>query len=375
MDGAVALRPAVAVMEVKAGRQGVAAHGREGVLVDDQHARAEFGAPRVGVQETRPPGSEPLRLDDERREQDGQVPGGDHEIMHHPERVDREGAERGEPAVGIDAVEEEHRARVGQHADVPNGPVDVLLGVCAERQSSQVVAPVHEALGRQRIGIDLQRGAALPERQEAARVGEHGRVGDVHVVRARDRAEVRWKGSKRRQQAPPGPGLAASFRGVEDAAAVRRSGAVEGACLDHAVAVEPMTVAVAEALVFRGSVAPQGPGQVGRQVSGHGRERGSQSRRRGVREGQETRVPGQRCREILPPSGVHPEGEEHGGRREGAQRVAAREPRGVHSDDSRHLTVTTARTARATPAPGPTETAAASKVGGPMKPRASLEKP
>ena len=48
---------------------------------------------------------------------------------------------------------------------------------------------------------------------------------------------------------------------------MRHTLAVEGECLDHAVAIEPVAVAVAEALVLGRTVAPQDAGEFNGQAA------------------------------------------------------------------------------------------------------------
>ena len=65
VDGAVRLLPAVAVVEMEAGRQVVAADRGERVLLHHDHAGAELGPPDVGIEKADGACSEALRLDHE----------------------------------------------------------------------------------------------------------------------------------------------------------------------------------------------------------------------------------------------------------------------------------------------------------------------
>ena len=203
-------------------------------------------------------------------------------------------------------------------------------------------------------------------------MSQYGRVGGVHVVRSENRRRIRGQRAESGQAAPTGLRFNAPFRGVEDARAVRDAGAGEGKCLDHAVAVEPVAVAVAEALVLGWTIAPQDTGKFPGQAPTQRGEGGGELRRAGGRESQKPRVPRQPGGKVFLASGAGSGCKEEGNSCYRAQRVTAGELRDDHREDSGHRIATTIR---CSPSSGPMVTAAAAKLGGPMKPRASLEKP
>ena len=153
---------------------------------------------------------------------------------------------------------------------------------------------------------------------------------------------------------------------------MRHTLAVEGECLDHAVAIEPVAVAVAEALVLGRTVAPQDAGEFNGQAApqiGQGRgEFGCTS----AGETQKPRVLGERRGEVFLESRPRTDRQQQRHACRSAQRIAAGQLQVVHFEDSGHCIRTTTRCGASS---GPMDTAAASKLGGPMKPRASFEKP
>ena len=201
---------------------------------------------------------------------------------------------------------------------------------------------------------------------------QHGGVGDVHVVRAEDGRRVRGDATEGGQAASPRSRFGATFRGVEDARAVGHARAVEGECLDHAVAIEPVAVAVAEALVLGGTVPPQDPREFSRQAAPQWGQGRGEFECAGAGERQEPWVLGQRRGEVFLQSGPCTRRQQQWYACGSAQRIAARKLRVVHFEDSGHRIGTTMRAGSSS---GPMDTVAASKLGGPMKPRAPLEKP
>ena len=134
-----------------------------------------------------------------------------------------------------------------------------------ERRAGNVLAPCDEALGVQCLRVELQRRPALPERHVPPGMDDRGGVGGVHVVGPPRVRRVGRHGAERRQQAPPGRGLPAALGRVENARPVGRGRAVEAEGLHHAVAVEPVAVAVAEAVMLGRAVAPERAGELGRE--------------------------------------------------------------------------------------------------------------
>ena len=153
---------------------------------------------------------------------------------------------------------------------------------------------------------------------------------------------------------------------------MRHALAVERERLDHPVAVEPVAVAVAKTFVFGRPVAPEGAGQFGRQAARH-RPEGRRDLG-GVRigEGEQPRVTGQALGEFLRGARLQPRGQHQRRARQEPDRVPAGECETVHRADSGQAR---SRTSRLVPASASRENAASSNDGGPMNPRASLEKP
>ena len=141
----VAFFPSVPVMEVKARGQFVLPREFQGVLLDHKHPRSEFGPPDVRVQKAHRAGREPTGIDDERRQQENEMPCGHDEVVHHAERRGRQMVEAGESAGGVYAVDEQGRPGRRRHTDVPHRAVRVPLRVGGEGEPRQVFAPVDEA--------------------------------------------------------------------------------------------------------------------------------------------------------------------------------------------------------------------------------------
>ena len=94
-------------------------------------------------------------------------------------------------------------------------------------------------------------------------MSEYGGIGDVHVVGAKDRLGTWGDGGEGGQDALACLGLTAAFRRVQNAGAVDHVASGKGEGLDHAVAVEPMSVTVTVALVLGRTVPPQDAGERG----------------------------------------------------------------------------------------------------------------
>ena len=77
----------------------------------------------------------------------------------------------------------------------------------------------------------------------------------------------------------------------------------EGERLHHPVAVEPVCVAMAEALVLRRTVPPKHAREAGRQAAARRCYRGVEHFRPGGRKAHQLRLPGQTCEKILSGSG------------------------------------------------------------------------
>ena len=122
-DRPVRFFPAVAVVEVEARRQFVAAHRSQRVLVHRQHARAEVRPPNMGVEESRMA----VRLQHERRQEQDQVARGHDEIVNDPQRPGIDEVYLDQPSAPVDAVEQQRRARSGYEADVPERAVRLHL--------------------------------------------------------------------------------------------------------------------------------------------------------------------------------------------------------------------------------------------------------
>ena len=286
MDRAVGLLPAIAVVEVEARRQRVAADRGEGLLLHHDHPGAEFGPPDMGIQEAHRACGEARRVHHEGRHDEHQMARGHDIVVHHAERLLRQGVERGQPALRVDPVEEQQRPRRDGAADVPHRAVRLHLGMGREGRAREVRAPGDEVAGGQRLGIDRERRAPFPERHEATAVGEHGGVGGVHVVGRHDRCGLGRQGGEGGQDAPARLRLAAALGRLQDAGAVAHAAPGKGEGLHHAVAVEPVAVAVAEALVLGRAVAPEHARESGRQAAGERRQRRRElfRRRRGEAE-------------------------------------------------------------------------------------------
>ena len=285
-DRAVRLLPAIAVMEMEAGRQLVAALDLQAVLVHDQRAHAELRAPDMGVENGRVAGGEPVPVQHEGREQHDQPPLCHHEIVGEAERCHRQHIHLREPPLGVDAVEDQQRARHRQVADIPHRAVGLDLRMGGEGRAGDVLAPLHEALRIQRLRIEGQRRSSLPERHMPPAMDEHGSVGGVHVVGTPGLHRVGRHGAEGRQQAAPGLRFAAALGRVQDARPVGDAAAVETERLHHAVAVEPVAVAMAEAVMLGRAIAPERAGQFGRELASQCLQRCAEAFRLRRREGE-----------------------------------------------------------------------------------------
>ena len=318
--------PAVAVVEVEARRQFVAAHRSQRVLVHRQHARAEFRTPQMGVQKSRMA----VRLQHERRQQEDQVARGHHEVVNDPQRPGIDEVYLDQPSAPVDAVKQQRRARPGYETDVPECAIRLRLRMGRERQAGGIRVPDHELAGREGCRVDLQRGSAFPQRHQASRMGKHGGVRRIHVVGTRERSGARRP--EGRHDTLARLCLAPPLGRVEDARAVGRAAVREGECLDHPVAVEPVAVAVAEALVLGRAVPPEGTGEAGREAPVQRRQRSGERLGSRGREAEQSGIPGERAREVLPGSG---EGTRRHQDRQAGQRAqgrAAREFRAHRQD-------------------------------------------
>ena len=257
VDRAVRLLPPVAVVEVEARRQRVAADRGERILLHHDHAGAERRLPDMGVEKADRACGEALPLDHEGREHEHEMTPGHDIVVHHAERLLRQRVERGEPAVGIDAIEEQHRLGRRDAADVPACAVRLDLGMGREGRARKVRAPGDEVAGRERLGIEGERRSPLPERHEPPAVGEHGGVCRVHVVGREDRHGLGRQRGEGGQEAFACLRLPPALRRLQNTGAVAHAGSAEGEGLHHAITVEPVAVAMAEALVLGRAIAPE----------------------------------------------------------------------------------------------------------------------
>ena len=164
--------------------------------------------------------------------------------------------------------------------------------------------PDHEPPGIESFRIDRQGGAALPQGHQAPRMDEHGGIRNVHVVRSHQRFGP-W-GCEGGHDALARPGLPPALRRVEDPGSVNYLVSREGERLHHPVAIEPVSVAMAEALVFRWAVPPQHAREAGREVASQRCYRGVERFRPGGRKPHQLRLPGQTCGKFLSGSGHGP---------------------------------------------------------------------
>ena len=136
-------------------------------------------------------------------------------------------------------------------------PSASTLGWAEKGAPARSGAPGDEVAGRERLGIEGERGAPFPERHEAPAVGEHGGVCRVHVVGREDRHGLGREGGEGGQEAFACLRLPPALRRLQNTGAVAHAGSAEGEGLHHAVTVEPVAVAMAEALVLGRAVAPE----------------------------------------------------------------------------------------------------------------------
>ena len=162
-------------------------------------------------------------------------------------------------------------------------------GTCS-KPSFQVTGPMR----RQVLRIERERRAAFPHRQHAAGVLDRVGVGDVDRIGPLDRRVARDRRAEGRVEKATGLALGGELGRAHQAADVGDAAAGEGELLHHAVAVEPVVVALAVALEQGRPVAIEAAAQAGRPAAGDGERFAAQvgARRVGVVDALERREPG-----------------------------------------------------------------------------------
>ena len=195
------------------------------------------------------------------------MPLGDHEVVHHAERPRVDHRRLDQRAVGSDLVQHQPLGGEVRGTERPQGPVRFHLGVGGERDPLETLAPGLELPPGKGFAVEDARGPGLPERQQLAVVLQDGGVGGVEVVRPAHRSRVLDDGPEPGIHPATGRTLAGELGRFQHPPPVGHGGAVEAERVDHAVPVEPMAVAKAEAFVHRRPVAIERPVQVRRQPS------------------------------------------------------------------------------------------------------------
>ena len=165
---------------------------------------------------------------------------------------------------------------VGEAADVPEvtGGVDLRMG--RERHLLEALLPGHRAARREVVRVERECRAAFPQRQHAAGVLDRVGIGDVDRIGSLDRRVARDRRAEGRQQEAPGVVLGGELGRSHQAADVADAALGKGELLHHAVAVEPVPVALAGALEERRAVAIEAAAQSGRPAAGDGERRAAQ---------------------------------------------------------------------------------------------------
>ena len=130
---------------------------------------------------------------------------------------------------------------------------------------------------------------------------------------------------------------------------------------------------MAEAVVLGRTVAPEHAGEIGRQTAREGRERRGEGLGLRRRKGEPALRGGERRRGCVPRHRRSPAGRHEN--RQGAERLQHRTAGGHAGHCCAPVGYSIATVTETTASLSPTVTAASSKLGGPMKPRAPLVKP